>query len=99
MAQPGPDGKRIRIGTQQMQTPWLTVVGEISDTQLLSPDNPATEQYYISVDQAEEVVGPLGQPTDLNGNGGYIVLRSACRPNRWRMHCAPRYVRSTRCCR
>ena len=75
-----PTGKRIRIGTQQMPTPWLTVVGEVSNTQLLSPDNPATEQYYISVDQAEEVVGPLGQPTDLNGNGGYIVLRSALPP-------------------
>ncbi len=75
-----PTGKRIRIGTPQMATPWLTVVGEVSNTQLLSPDNPATEQYYISVDQAEEVVGPLGQPTDLNGGGGYIVLRSALPP-------------------
>jgi ABC-type antimicrobial peptide transport system permease subunit len=55
-------------------------VGEVSNTQLLSPDNPATEQYYISVDQAEEVIGPLGQPTDLNGGGGYIVLRSALPP-------------------
>jgi len=75
-----PTGKRIRIGTPQMPTPWLTVVGEVSNTQLLSPDNPATEQYYISVDQAEEVVGPLAQPTDLNGGGGYIVLRSALPP-------------------
>jgi len=75
-----PIGKRIRIGTPQMETPWLTVVGEVSNTQLLSPDNPATEQYYISVDQAEEVVGSLGQPGDLNGNGGYVVLRSALPP-------------------
>ncbi len=42
-----------------MQTPWLTVVGEVSDTQLLSPDNPATEQYYMPVDQAEEAIGAL----------------------------------------
>ncbi len=75
-----PIGKRIRIGTPQMDTPWLTVVGEVSSTQLLSPDNPATEQYYISVDQAEQVIGSLGQPDDLNGNGGYIVLRSAVPP-------------------
>ena len=75
-----PIGKRLRIGTAQMQTPWLTVVGEVSDTQLLSPDNPATEQYYMPVDQAEEAIGPLGAPTDLNGNGGYIVLRSALPP-------------------
>ena len=79
---PGQDpvGKRVRIGTPQMQTPWLTVVGEVSDTQLLSPDNPASEQYYIPVDQAEEVIGSLAQPGDLNGNGGFIVLRSALRP-------------------
>ena len=57
-----PIGKRIRIGTPQMQTPWLTVVGEVSDTQLLSPDNPATEQYYMPVEQAEEAVGSLGPP-------------------------------------
>ncbi|MGA8086005.1 MAG: ABC transporter permease [Terracidiphilus sp.] len=75
-----PIGKRIRIGTQQMQTPWLTVVGEVSDTQLLSPDNPATEQYYMPVDQAEDAVGALAQPGDLNGNGGYIALRSAVPP-------------------
>lgn len=60
-----------------MQTPWLTVVGEVSDTQLLSPDNPATEQYYVPVSQAEEGIGALAQPGDLNGNGGSIVLRSA----------------------
>jgi len=75
-----PIGKRLRIGTQQMQTPWLTVVGEVSNTQLLSPDNPATEQYYVPVKQAEEGLGSLGQPDDLNGNGGYIVLRSAVPP-------------------
>ncbi len=72
-----PIGKRIRIGTQQMQTPWLTVVGEVSDTQLLSPDNPATEQYYVPVDQAREEMGALAQPGDLEGTDGYIALRSA----------------------
>ncbi len=75
-----PIGKRIRIGTRQMQTPWLTVVGDVSDTQLLSPDNPATEQYYMPVDQAEDAVGALAQPGDLNGNSGYVVLRSAVPP-------------------
>ena len=75
-----PIGKRLRIGTAQMQTPWLTVIGEVSDTQLLSPDNPATEQYYVPVKQAEEGIGSLAQPDDLNGNGGFIVLRSAVPP-------------------
>ena len=75
-----PIGKRLHIGTPKMQTPWLTVVGEVSDTQLLSPDNPATEQYYMPVDQAEEAAGSLARPDDLNGNGGYIVVRSTFPP-------------------
>ena len=63
-----------------MQTPWLTVIGEVSNTQLLSPDNPATEQYYVPVDQAEEGIGSRDSPPISNGNGGYIVLRSAVPP-------------------
>jgi predicted permease len=75
-----PIGKRIRIGTPGMQTPWVTVVGEVSDTQLLSPDNPGTEQYYMPMDQSEEDIGALAQPTDLNGNFAFIVMRSAVPP-------------------
>ena len=29
------------------------------------------------MDQAEEAIGALASPADLNGNGGFIVLRSA----------------------
>lgn len=72
-----PIGKRIRIGTPEMQTPWMTVVGEVADVKLSSPDEPSKEQYYQPVDQAEDDVGALASPTDLNGNGGYIVLRSS----------------------
>jgi putative ABC transport system permease protein len=77
---PGQDaiGKRLRIGTAEMQTPWLTVVGEVADAKLTSPDLPSTEQYYMAVDQAEDAIGSLANPaTDLNGNGGFIVLRSS----------------------
>lgn len=75
-----PIGKRIRIGTPGMNTPWLTIVGEVSNTQLLSPDNPATEMYYLPMDQNEEDAGALAQPTDLNGNYAFIVMRSAVPP-------------------
>lgn len=75
-----PIGKRMRIGTAGMQTRWMIVVGEVSDTQLLSPDHPATDQYYTPSDQIEEDIGSLAQPTDLNGNGGFIVLRSSLPP-------------------
>jgi predicted permease len=76
-----PIGKRLRIGTPEMQTPWLTIVGEIADVKLSSPDEATKEQYYLTVDQIEKAFGSLANPaTDLNGNGGYIVLRSALPP-------------------
>lgn len=75
-----PIGKRVRIGTPQMQTPWMTVVGEVADVQLNSPDKPATEQYYEPEPQGLDDVGSLASPTDLDGNGGYIVLRSVLPP-------------------
>jgi putative ABC transport system permease protein len=79
---PGQDpiGKRIRIGTPEMQTPWITIVGEVADTKLTSPDEPSKEQYYMPEDQAEDDAGSLASPTDLNGNGGFIVLRSSLPP-------------------
>jgi predicted permease len=75
---PGQDplGKRLRLGTPEMQTPWMTVVGEVADVKLTSPDEPSKEQYYTPVDQGEDDAGALAQPTDLNGNYGFIVLRS-----------------------
>jgi putative ABC transport system permease protein len=79
---PGQDpiGKHIRIGTPQMQTPWMTVIGEVDDVKLASPDQPATPQYYVPEDQAEDSVGSLASPSDLQGNGGFIVLRSSLPP-------------------
>jgi hypothetical protein len=59
-----PIGKRMRIGTPQMQTPWLTI-------KLSSPDDPTKDQFYFPVDQVEEAIGPLGQPGHLNGSDGY----------------------------
>jgi predicted permease len=42
-----PIGKRIRIGTPEMQTPWMTIVGEVADVKLSSPDDPTKEQFYF----------------------------------------------------
>jgi predicted permease len=79
---PGQDpiGKRLRIGTPEMQTPWMTIVGEVADVKLTSPDDPTKEQYYAPVDQLEDDIGALASPSDLNGNGGFIVLRSSLPP-------------------
>ena len=75
-----PIGKRVRIGTPQEKLPWMTVVGEIADAKLGSPDADAQEQFYRPVAQLEKDAGPLASPTDLNGNVGFIVLRSALPP-------------------
>ena len=79
---PGQDpiGKRLRLGVQAMQTPWATVVGEVADAKEGSPDTPAKQSYYSPIDQAEAMLGPLGSPSDLPGNGGYIALRTALAP-------------------
>lgn len=76
-----PIGKRMRIGLLQMQTPWLTVVGEVADVKENSPDEESKQQYYIPIDQLEKDLGQLAKPaTDLNGNGGFIALRTAMPP-------------------
>jgi predicted permease len=75
-----PLGKRLRIGTQEMPTPWLTVVGEVADVKLGAPDSQTKEEFYQTVEQAEAAIGSLATPSDLNGNGGDIVLRSALPP-------------------
>jgi predicted permease len=75
-----PIGKRMRIGTQKSGNPWMTVVGEVADAKMTTPDADASEQFYEPVAQLEKDFGPSAQPTDVNGNGGYIVLRSALPP-------------------
>jgi predicted permease len=79
---PGQDpiGKRMRLGTRQMKMPWMTVVGEVANAKLNSPDSDAMEQFYQPVAQLEKDNGTYAQPTDINGNGGYIILRSSLPP-------------------
>jgi hypothetical protein len=31
---------------QEMQTPWMTIVGKVADVKEDSPDSPSNEQYY-----------------------------------------------------
>jgi predicted permease len=75
-----PIEKRMRVGTVKSGTPWMTVVGEVADAKLTSPDADASDQFYQPVAQLEKDAGPVALPTDLNGNSGYIVLRSALPP-------------------
>jgi len=76
-----PIGKRMRLGTPEMKTPWLTIVGVVADVKESSPDIPAKEQYYQPVEQFEESLGSLGSPQDTpTGNGGFILVRTAMAP-------------------
>jgi putative ABC transport system permease protein len=76
-----PIGKRLRVGTTEMQTPWAAVVGEVADVKEGSPDANPRQQYYGPIEQAEPLFGSLANPaTDLNGDGGYITLRTNLPP-------------------
>ena len=81
---PGSDpvGKRLRLGLHETKIPWLTVVGEVADVKEASPDAPSKQQYYTPVEQYEKSIGPFGSPTDVSGNGGSVVLRTAMEPER-----------------
>jgi putative ABC transport system permease protein len=73
-------GKRLRIGMQESPTPWITIVGEVADVKEYSPDLPDKEQFYEPIDQFEKTLGTFASPGDLQGNGGYIALRTAMEP-------------------
>jgi predicted permease len=79
---PGADpvGKRLRLGLQETKIPWVTVVGEVADVKEASPDVPDKQQFYLPVEQYEKFIGPFASPTDINGNGGYIAIRTAMQP-------------------
>jgi len=79
---PGQDpiGKRLRIGTSVMQTPWATVVGEVEDVKENSPDQPAKQQFYMTNAEGNAIAGSLAPPGGLNGNGGFIALRTEMPP-------------------
>jgi putative ABC transport system permease protein len=73
-------GKRLRLGPQEKPTLWMTIVGEVADVKQGSPDGPTAEQYYQPVKQFETSIGPLALPADLNGNAGYIAIRTETEP-------------------
>jgi predicted permease len=75
-----PIGRRFRLGPQEKPSLWMTIVGEVADVKQGSPDEPTPEQYYQPVKQFEPSIGSLASPTDLNGNSGYIAVRTATDP-------------------
>jgi predicted permease len=75
-----PLGKHIRLGVPQMQTPWLSVVGEVADAKLGPPDQDAGVQFYLPLAQREKDAGSFASPGDINGDAGFILVRSTLPP-------------------
>jgi putative ABC transport system permease protein len=75
-----PIGKRLRVGTSEMQTPWAIVVGEVASVKEGSPDADPRQQFYLTIQQAETLYGSLANPGDLNGNAGFVVVRTSMPP-------------------
>ena len=72
-----PLGKRLHLGSQQSQSPWLTIVGEVADVKLGSPDAEAQEELYLPLYQAPATLQKTNDPPRLTGNSGYVILRSS----------------------
>ncbi len=79
---PGQDplGKRLRIGESQMETPWLTVVGEVADVKQGGPDHPTSDQFYQPLSQFRASLGAMAKPDEIVGNQLSLVMRSPLDP-------------------
>jgi putative ABC transport system permease protein len=75
-----PIGKRIRVGTNETKTPYMTVVGEIDDVKLAGPDDDTREQYYQPVEQGKASFGQFARPSNVDGNSMYVALRTSMPP-------------------
>jgi predicted permease len=81
---PGQDpiGKRLRRGMPETATPWMTVVGEVDNVKLGSPDGETSQQVYQPVGQMVASEGVFASGKELSANYGYVVLRSVLPPER-----------------
>jgi predicted permease len=79
---PGQDpiGKRLRRGMPETTTPWMTVVGEVDDVKMGSPDEETMPQVYQPVTQTVASEGVFASAGELSATDGWIVLRSRIAP-------------------
>jgi predicted permease len=79
---PGQDpiGKRLRRGMPETATPWMTVVGEVDNVKMGSPDGETAQQVYQPVSQMVASEGVFASGGELSANYGYIVLRTILPP-------------------
>jgi putative ABC transport system permease protein len=72
-------GRRVRIGTLESKTPWVTIVGVVENTKMNALDAPDTEQIYAPAQQMTSMLGQFA-PKDQGGFNGFIALRSTLPP-------------------
>ena len=79
---PGQDpiGKRLRRGLPETATPWMTVVGEVDDVKLGSPDEDAAQQVYQPATQTVATEGVFAEAGELSARYGAVVLRTRVDP-------------------
>ena len=79
---PGQDpiGKRLRRGMPETATPWMTIVGEVDDVKLGSPDGETALQVYQPLTQTVATEGVFAAAGELSGTEGWIVLRTSEAP-------------------
>lgn len=75
-----PIGKRLRRGMAETATPWMTVVGEVDNVKLGSPDEETMQEVYQPVTQSVASEGVFAAAGELSANYGWIVLRSRVAP-------------------
>ncbi len=75
-----PIGKRLRRGMPETSTPWMTVVGEVDDVKMGSPDEETAPQVYQPVTQSVAAEGVFATAGELSATSGWIVLRSRVSP-------------------
>jgi predicted permease len=75
-----PIGKHIRLGTQDMQTPWITIVGEVSNVKQQSIDAADQHQLYLPVSQYRADLGSFASKDDVSGRTMFVVLGTQLSP-------------------
>ncbi|MGD0731303.1 MAG: ABC transporter permease [Terracidiphilus sp.] len=80
---PGQDpiGKRIHVGLRETPLPWMTVVGEVGDVKQESAETATSDQFYQPVAQVKISLGMFAPANMINGNSGYIIMRSGLPPD------------------
>ena len=80
---PGQDpiGKRLRWGYPKTPTPWMTVVGVMGNIKQMAVDAPTQYEIYQPSSQQMASYGKLVPAGLLEGQSGFIVLRTALPPD------------------